>query len=286
MKKMIPLLLLFGFSLFSCSQSGVVILVDPWWEAAHEQSVNLKKTALIKGLTSFRSIPVYRAVDKDQGYNLLENALGRSEEMTVLVSPAFFSYLDEWNFSEKKINYILLNGFYDDPADNVIAVYSSRDEVYYMAGSKAARFSESNGNCAVAAVFYDTERRRSERDSFVKGFEESEVGGELLISDQQTYFGGDKLIDFINKGPTRNVGLFFFSASSLNSFCLDQALPLSIPISGENVNSLGFGNELIEFSIDDDMMKIVETALKLGLDGEAENDYPVKPRLWEKGNHF
>jgi len=79
---------------------------------------------------------------------------------------------------------------------------------------------------------------------------------------------------------------FFFSASSLNPFCLEQALPLSIPISGENLNSLALHNELIEFSIDDDMMKIVETALELALDGEVESDFPVIPVLKETGNHF
>ncbi|RQV98489.1 MAG: hypothetical protein EH225_13065 [Calditrichaeota bacterium] len=274
-------------SLFSCNQKPVVLLVDKWWEAAYDDSVNLKSRAFWAGIKSFKTVDYFSTVSEQDAFAYINEKLKKHNELNVLISPIFFSYLKNWDFGEKNINYIILNGFYDDTADNVIAVYSFREDVYRAAGEKAARYSEAHGDCAVAAVFYnDTEVRRSERDSFFQGFKEAGVSGELLISDQQTYSGGEKLKSFIKDAPGKDVGLFFFSASSLNAFCLEQASPLSIPMSGENLNSLVFHNELIEFSIDDDMMKIVETALELALDGEVEDDFPVIPVLKDTGNHF
>jgi len=108
----------------------------------------------------------------------------------------------------------------------------------------------------------------------------------LINFDQQTYTGGERLKDFINSAPGKGVGLFFLSASSLNPFCYELVLPLSVPVSGENLNSLGFYNELVEFSVDDDMMEIIQTAVKIGLDGEINDDIPIKPLIREKGIHF
>ncbi|MBB6478709.1 BMP family ABC transporter substrate-binding protein [Spirochaeta isovalerica] len=286
MKKTIPLF----FSLFlfiSCGQIKSVVIVDTWWDEAYSGLANLKKEAFWAGLKAFQPVSVIEMDSEESAYNFLNSLMEKQNELTVILSPVFNSYTKNWVFDEKKINYIILNGFYDDPADNVIAVYSSREEVYREAGMKAARYSESHSNCSVAAVFYNgTEARRSERDSFIQGFNEAGVSGKLLVSDQQTYAGGEKLKSFISSAPEKDVGLFFFSASSLNPFCFEQAQTLSIPISGENLNSSGLHSELIEFSIDDDMVRIVKTALKMGLDGEVENDLPVFPLLKEKGIHF
>ncbi|MBI9100446.1 MAG: BMP family ABC transporter substrate-binding protein, partial [Spirochaetaceae bacterium] len=226
----------------------------------------------------------YTASNEEEAIQFLQNLSESSDKQTVIITPIFYSFLRKTSSDEKIINYIILNGFYDDPADNVIAVYSSREEVYYQAGIKAALFSKDNENCTVASVFYTGSiLKRLEMESFANGYSSVEGSGELINFEQQTYTGGDNLKKFINSAPEKGTGLFFFSASSLNPFCIEQAMPLMIPISGENLNSLGIYNELVEFSVDDDMIEIIQTAIKIGLDGEIISDIPVKPLIRERG---
>jgi ABC transporter substrate-binding protein PnrA-like len=285
--KKIFIILIVILSITACTRSDTSVLIDPWWQTAFDQKSTLKKLLFKKNLTSLKQIKIYSAADEEKALEILRFLNESVEEQTVLITPVLFSYIKKLPSSEKKINYILLNGFYDDPADNVIAVYSSREEVYFQAGVKAALFSQDNENCAVASVFYNGSLiRRLEKESFISGFESVENRGELLNFDQQTYTGGERLKDFINSAPGKGAGLFFLSASSLNPFCLELALPLSVPMSGENLNSLGIYNELVEFSVDDDMMEIIHTAVKIGLDGEIISDIPVKPLIREKGIHF
>lgn len=274
-------------SLISCSGSNVTVLLDSWWEDAYDYNGDLEKILFKESVTHITNIP--KIIIEDQGtiddilYSLGEN----KNRQTVIISPIFYSHIKKISSDEKKINYILLNGFYGDDADNIIAVYSSRGEVYYQAGVKAALFSKNNDNCTVAAVFYNgSSIRKNEKKQFIDGYESVIDSGELIYYDQQNYTGGEKLKNFINSAPEKGAGLFFFSASSINPFCLDLALPLSIPVSGENLNSLGFYNELVEFSVDDDIIEIIETAVKMGLDGEIISDIPVKARISEKGIHF
>lgn len=283
----IVILILFALTLLSCGRADLTVLVDPWWEDAWDRNGILKNKVRIEGLKKFQNISYINVNSKEEALDVL-NSLAKSPiEQRLIITPVFFKYVNEFSLDEKNINYILLNGFYDDPADNVIAVYSYREEVYRKAGAIAGRFSDKAGNSAVAAVFYDnSESRRRERESFIEGFYEENEKGELLTFSQVTYSGGEKLKSFITSAPSRNVGLFFFSASSLNAFCVEQALPLSIPISGENLTGLAKYNELIEFSVDDDMMEIIETAIKIGLDGEIENDFPIPPVIRKKGIHF
>ena len=265
----------------SCANSDLTVLVDSWWENAYDLDGHLDK-ALAKN-----SIEKISVGNVEEFSFAIKNISEKSSNPTVIITPVLFSQIKKIGSVEKKINYILLNGFYGDPADNVIAVYSSREEVYFQAGIKAALFSNNNDNCAVASIFYNgSSARRLEKDSFIDGFESIEDKGDLFIYEQQTYTGDERLKTFINSSPDKGVGLFFFSASSLNPFCLDLALPLSIPVSGENLNSLGIYNELVEFSVDDDMIEIIDTAIKIGLDGEIIDDFPIKTLIREKGIHF
>jgi len=286
MRKIIFLLIVI-LSLISCSGSNVTILLDSWWEDAYDYNGDLGKIALKESVKHITNIQKITIGDQETAIDMLNSLQKKTLPQTVILTPVFYSYIKKIPDDEKKINYIILNGFYDDPADNIIAVYSSRGEVYYQAGVKAALFSKNNDNCTVAAVFYNgSSMRKSEKDNFIEGFESVIDSGELIYYDQQNYTGGEKLKNFINAAPEKDTGLFFFSASSVNPFCLDLALPLSIPISGENLNSLGIYNELVEFSVDDDIMEIIETAVQIGLDGEINSDIPVKARISEKGIHF
>ena len=275
------------FSLCSCSVSNTIVLSDQWWENAYDIHGLLDRDLFKYSILKLQKIEKITAYSKEEAKNIVDQLQESETIKTVIMTPLFFSYIKNNNNSEKNINYILLNGFYDDPADNVNAVYSSREEVYFQAGEKAALFSQNNANCAVASVFYNGSlMRRLEKESFIRGFESIKNRGELINFDQQTYTGGERLKGFINSAPDMGVGLFFFSASSLNPFCLELAFSLSIPVSGENLNSLGIYNELVEFSVDDDMMEIIHTAVKIGLDGEINRDIPVKPLIREKGFHF
>lgn len=275
------------FTLFSCRISEIIVLSDPWWEKAYDIDGHLDRDIFKYNILTLQKIEKITVNNKLEAKSIVD-ALQESENIkTVIMTPLFFSYIKNINNSEKNINYILLNGFYDNPADNIVAVYSSREEVYFQAGEKAALFSQNNANCAVATVFYNGSlMRRLEKESFIKGFESIKNRGELINFDQQTYTGGERLKEFIKNAPDIGVGLFFFSASSLNPYCLELAFSLSIPVSGENLNSLGIYNELVEFSVDDDMMKIIHTAVKIGLDGEINRDIPVKSLIREKGFHF
>lgn len=286
MKKIIIVLIL-SLTFISCSDSNVSILIDPWWETAFDQQGQLRKILLINNLTHREQVKIHLVSDREKALDFFQSLSSSSDEHTIILTPALYSYTKNVQNSEKNINYILLNGFYDNPADNLIAVYSFREEIYLQAGVKAALFSQSNDNCEVASVFYNGSLiRRLEKESFIKGFESVKNRGNLINFEQQTYTGGEKLKNFINSAPKKGVGLFFFSVSSLNPFCLELALPLSIPLSGENLNSLGNYNELVEFSVDDDMIEIIQIAVKIGLDGEIINDIPVKPLIREKGIHF
>lgn len=273
--------------LYSCSNSITVVISDPWWENAYDQEGILDRELLKYRLLKFKKIDKYSISGRDEALRIVKWLQESEEAETVIMTPLFYSYIKNNNSSEKNRNYILLNGFYDDPADNVVAVYSSREAVYFQAGEKAALFSQNNENCSVASIFYNGSlMRRLEKESFIKGFESIKNRGELINFDQQTYTGGERLKGFINSAPEKGVGLFFFSASSLNPFCLELANSLSIPVSGENLYSLRIYNELVEFSVDDDMMEIIQTAVKIGLDGEINRDIPVKPLIREKGFHF
>lgn len=269
----------------SCSQEKPEVIIDPWWEKAFDGEGYLEKTLIRESVLNLRKIS-YKTVYSREEFQAEINA-GEDENHVYIISPLLYSAIPSESDPEKKNYYILLNGFYDDPADNVIAVYSSRIEGYFEAGILAAEFSVLNDRCAVAAVFYEgSDVRKKERESFVRGFDSVADRGELIRYSQESYSAGDSLKSFISSAPEKGTGLFFFSASSLNPVCLEQALPLTIPISGENLNSLGLYDELIEFSVDDDMMRIVKTAMKLGLDGDIENDIPVSPVIRQKGIHF
>jgi hypothetical protein len=280
-------LLIFIFAILSCSNGNLTILTDPWWEDSYNIDGNLNKLMLINSLTNRVSISKRTAETEEQALEILSQIYEKESVQNIIITPLFFSYIKNKLSNEKKTNIIILNGFYDVVADNIIAVYSSREEVYYKAGIKAALFSKNNDNCAVSAVFYvGSLLKQLEKECFIKGFESVLESGELLYYDQQNYTGGERLKNFINSSPEKGTGLFFFSASSANPYCLDLALPLNIPISGENLNSLGIYNELVEFSVDDDIMEIIEIAVQIGLDGEIVNDIPVKALLSEKGIHF
>lgn len=280
-------ILIVAISLVSCSGSHLTILVDPWWELAYDSEDILSKHTGQNNPFKLNKIEKNIVGSREEAIDKL-NLLSDSDTITtVIVTPALYSYLDNISSPEKKINYIILNGFYDDTADNVIAVYSAREEVYYQAGVKAAIYSMNNDNCNVASVFYNGSALRVlEKENFIKGFNSVENRGELIYYEQKTYTGGESLKRFINSAPDKGVGLFFLSASSLNPYCLELVSLLSIAVSGENLNSLGFYNELVEFSVDDDMIEIIQTAVKIGLDGAIQSDIPVKPLIREKGIHF
>lgn len=274
-------------SFSSCSQNKLTIVLDPWWETAYDAQKILKKEIFYGTIRSRKQISKVIAGTEEELDKILESIERRKGAQVVIASPALYSILKNRPNSEKKINYIILNGFYGNFADNLIAVYSSRKEEYYQAGIKAALFSTNNDNCSVAAVFYNGSLvKRLEKDRFVEGFNSINNRGDLNIYEQQTYTGGDKLKEFINSAPENGAGLFFFSASSLNPYCLELALPLSISISGENLNSSGIYNELLEFSVDDDIIEIIKIAVRIGLDGDINDDFPVKALVREKGIHF
>ena len=275
------------FSLTACSESNLSIMADPWWQSAYDVENEIKKIVFFQSLYTRKKINNNTFQNREELVSEINSLLLNEEAQRFIITPYLFSQIKNNYENEKKINYIILNGFYSNPADNVIAVYSSREEVYFQAGIKAAQFSKENDNCTVAAVFYNgTTIRRLENESFLNGFDSVSDAGELIYYEQSSYTGGEKLKSFINSAPDKDTGLFFLSASSVNPYCLDLILPLSISISGENLNSSGFYNELVEFSVDDDIIEIIQTAVEIGLDGEIFDDIPVKPLIKEKGIHF
>lgn len=285
--KKIFITLFFIQILFSCSYGKIVILTDPWWNDSYELEREIQKELFSQLFKTGKRIKNVSVETEEEVLNIINEMAGIGNSSVIIATPIFYSLIRKISAEEKFINYIIINGYYDSSADNIIAVYSFREEVYFQAGIKAAEFSVENNNCTVSSVFYNGSlSRKLEKESFVKGYESIKESGKLEIYEQKTYTGGEKLKNFINSAPENGTGLFFFSASSLNPFCFDIAAPLSIAVSGENLNSLGIYNELIEFSIDDDMMEIVKTALKKGIDGEFNDDIPINAVITEKGINF
>jgi len=287
MKKRLILSFSIFFIFLGCSNKNILIITDPWWEDSYGIEKQINQILALQFVKTGKTINKVTAETEDEVINYINETAKSSQNPIIILTPIFFSFLDKNPNLEKKINYIIINGYYDSSADNKIAVYSFREEVYFKAGIKAAQFSKENNNCTISAVFYTgSTSRKLEKNSFIEGYETLLNCGKLAIFEQQTYNENEKLKSFINSGSKNNTGLFFFSGSSLNLFCLDIAKPLSIAVSGENLNSLGLYNELIEFSVDDDMIEMVNTAIKMGLDGEIKNDIPVNALLREKGIHF
>jgi hypothetical protein len=287
MRNMLALYIFVIFSFLSCSDSHLTFLTDPWWLASYDPENRLEIEILKGSIKKFKRIESITVSTSEEAMAILNNLEEKEGNQTIVVTPVFYSLIKNKPDLEKKINYIILNGFYDVPADNIIAVYSFREEVYYQAGVKAALFSKNNDNCKVASVFYNGSLiRRSEKERFIEGYNSVGNSGELINFEQQTYTGGEKLKKFIESAPEKGVGLYFFSASSLNPYCYDLAISFSVSISGENLYSSGISNELVEFSVDDDMIEIIQTAVKKGLDGEINHDFPVKALIRERGIHF
>jgi len=88
--------------------------MDPWWQNAFDQDGTLRKIILKKNLTNLKNIEIYSAADRDKAIEILQTLNESAEMQTVLVTPVFFSYIKNLQSSEKKINYIILNGFNED----------------------------------------------------------------------------------------------------------------------------------------------------------------------------
>ena len=99
----------------SCSINPLTILVDPWWETAVDSGGFLKREIFIQNIRSLNRIKKYTASNEEEAIQFLQNLSESSEKQTVIITPIFYSILRKTSSDEKIINYIILNGFYDDP---------------------------------------------------------------------------------------------------------------------------------------------------------------------------
>lgn len=274
-----------GMLLFfaSCSPPDVTVISDPYFEAftfpgkaqksAWQEAAENRDKSLKINVTSFdetddSSRAALRVLEKVRSDYIICTPLAsffiaeamRDSGGDEMQEYPVYKHLFLFEVGERQVL----------PPDTTV-VMIDRKEAFQKTARLMEQYIENNSGVRPAALFYTgTPRRKAEMEAFLDASENAPLLSELYYTEIESLDNKREALNFMQEIRTRDVGLLFLAASSLNTICIEQmSKEKTLVITEKSGISTSYSDQLL-FSIKTDYQALTMDIIDRHLDTESE----------------
>jgi len=264
-----------ALALTSCSRSSVLILTDPYWNAAVlNQNATFK--AVERSASESGIVLSVRETSLDpKDVAGIQKLIAKLRATNVILSPLLSSAAVSVARSVPKKRIAAFLPEAADAPDNLVSIVSLPAAAFREAGVLASQFggSPTGREGRVVALFSDDPASIEEETAFRAGYDSTATSLTILTANN-----GDRtrLRSELTDQTAGKVGLYVLAAPGLNSFAFDVLKTDHAPIMTENWIGGALYSDKVVYSIDEDIVRALRKTVERMTRG-ADKDIGV---LW------